>query len=382
MKDWLVRHRRYFHLHPETSDNETATTNKIAAILQELGVEVQTFEGMTGVAGLIKAREPHKTIALRADIDALPIQEMNDVPYKSGNNEVMHACGHDGHISIILGVVKKIQESRLSEKLNGNLKFIFQPAEELGTGAKRLIENGVLENPHVDFIIGCHLFPDLPLGTVGINRTQGFASADRFSLIIRGKGAHAAHPHEGIDPIVAGAFFVTAIQSIIGRNVSPLESGVITVARFMAGDAANVIPRQAELQGTIRALNNALRDKLISRMREVTEATQKGFNVSCDFQLHESAPACINHEEVSLLLHEAASRVVGAEKVKFMNPTMGAEDFAFYTLERPGAIFRLGCSNKERGLTHPLHSPYFDFDEDALVVGVDVFVEAIKRFLG
>jgi len=379
--DWLVAVRREFHMHPELSQEEVQTTQRVGEILSGLGVEVQDLHGLTGLVAMVRGKGQGKTVALRADIDALPIQELNQAAYKSQHDGVMHACGHDVHTTIMLGVAKYLQESGLSKKLKGSIKFLFQPAEEKGTGAREMIARGVLENPAVDTIFACHVSPELSVGTVGINRKQSHASADWFSLCIRGKGAHGAHPNEGIDPIVAGAHFITAIQSIVSRNVPPTETAVITVGTFTAGSAANVIPEEACLEGTIRALREPIRNQVIERLREIIRGIEGTFRVSCSLEFHEGIPACVNNEDASRFLYDVASEVLGSGKVDYIPPSTGAEDFAFFAIERPSALIRLGCGNRERGIVHPLHSPYFDVDEEVLVIGVRIFVEAVRRSL-
>jgi amidohydrolase len=381
LTDWLVATRREFHMHPELSNEEVETTERITEILRGINVEVHHLRGLPGVVGLIRGKAPGKTIALRADIDALPIQELNEAAYKSQRNGIMHACGHDVHTTIMLGVAKCIQESGIAEKLKGNVKFLFQPAEEKGTGAREMIARGVLENPAVDKIFACHVSPELPVGTIGINPTQTHASADWFSLCIKGKGAHGAHPSEGIDPIVAGASFITAVQSIVSRNVPPTETAVVTVGKFTAGSAANVIPEEAHLEGTIRAFTTHIRNQVIERLGEVVRGIEGSFRVSCNLTFHEGTPACNNDEQVVGFLQDVASSVLGSDKVSAIPPSTGSEDFALFAIERPSALIRLGCGNTEKGLVHLLHSPFFDVDEEVLVVGVHVFVEAIRRAL-
>jgi amidohydrolase len=378
---WLIGVRRDFHMHPETAFQETRSTGKIMSILGELGVQNHGFDDMTGAVGLIGGRRPGNTIALRADIDALPIQEMNPVPYRSSRGGLMHACGHDANTAIMLGVARKIRDSDLSQQMRGNVKFLFQPAEERGGGAKKMIERGVLENPSVDRIIAGHMEPQLEVGNVGIYRDRGYASADRFRLVIRGKGGHGGRPHQTEDPIVAGAHFVTALQSVVGRNIDPVEAAVITVGKFAAGEASNVIPAYAELEGTIRALSKPVREILWQRILEIKEGVEKTFRVKCDLELSEGYPACTNDKEVSAFLYEISTDLLGPQKVQFLPPTTGAEDFAYFALERPSAIMKLGCGNKAKGFVNPLHSPFFDIAEEVLMVGVEVFTEAVCRYL-
>lgn len=379
--EWLIRVRRDFHMQPETLFEEVRTTERIKALLNELGIEHHGFEDMTGVVGLVRGSQPGKAIGLRADIDALPVQELNELPYISRHEGRMHACGHDAHTAIMLGVAKQITASSLSEQIKGNVKFLFQPAEEGGGGARKMIEHGVLENPHVDRIVAGHMGPDMEVGTVGIYSAQSHASADRFRLIIRGKGGHGGRPHQTIDPIVAGAHFVTALQSVVGRNIDPIDGAVITVAKFRAGEAENVIPEYAELAGTIRALVQPVRQKVWQRIREISCGIENTFGVKCDLELIEGYPACTNDEEVSHFLHQISSDLLGPDKVEYIPPTTGAEDFAYFSLERPSAIIRLGCGNQTKGIVHPLHSPYFDLDEEVLSIGVRIFTEAVRRFL-
>lgn len=381
MRDWLVTTRRDFHMYPEVSNQERRTSKRIKEILGQLDIEVQDLQGMTGLVGLIRGQGQGKTVGLRADIDALPIQELTDVPYKSRHDGIMHACGHDVHTTVMLGVAKHIRESGLHKELKGNVKFLFQPAEEVGSGAKQMIAQGVLEDPKVDTVFACHVSPDLPVGTVGVYRTLSHASADRFSLVIEGKGAHGGRPNEGIDPIVAGCYFVTALQSVVGRNIKPTEAAVITVGRFMAGKAANVIPKQANLEGTIRAFSDDVRDQLIERTREIIQGIEQAFGVRCDVKFRGTVPACVNDEDASSFLYDAAVHVLGSDRVQYLPPVTGSEDFAFFAIERPGAILRLGCANREKGSVHPLHSPHFTVDEEVLVIGVRLFTEVIRRSL-
>ena len=382
LKKWLIEVRRDFHMHPEILFQEARTTEKIMAILSELGVEHHGFEDMTGVVGHIRGREPGKTIALRADIDALPIQELNEIPYKSHTAGRMHACGHDAHTAIMLGVAKKIVDSGLSQELKGDIIFLFQPAEEGGGGAKKMIERGVLENPTVDWVIAGHMGPDMPVGALGIYRGQSHASADRFKLVIHGRGGHGARPDQTIDPIVAGAHFVTALQSIVARNINPNETAVITVGKFIAGDTSNVIPEHAELEGTIRALTEATRKLLWERIQCISDGIEKTFHTNCVLELIEGYPVCINDKKVADFLYDTASDFLGPEKVQVLPATTGAEDFAYFTQEKPGAMIRLGCGNESKGITHPLHSAFFDIDEEVLMIGVELFTEAVRRYLG
>ena len=381
LRQWLSETRRDFHMHPEISHQEKRTTQRIAAILEEYDCEVQLFDDMTGAVGIIRGAEDGPTIGLRADIDALPIQELNAIPYKSQIPGAMHACGHDAHATIMLGVARNIMTSGLKSRLKGNVKFLFQPAEERIAGAKAMIKRGVLESPRVDRIIAGHVAPDLQVGTVGVFRGLGYASADMFELNITGRGTHGARPEDGNDPIVAGAHFVTAIQSIVARNIKPTDPAVVTVGKFSAGDVSNVIPETAHLQGSIRALSADVRQNLIARLEEIAAGLGQTFGVDSQFILHEGVPPLENDVEVADFLYEVSKDVLGEENVSYRPPAMGSEDFSYFTEERPSAIMRLGCSNSEKGLERTLHSPYFDIDEKVLEISVTIFTEAVTRYL-
>ena len=378
---WLLKIRREFHMHPELSFQEEKTTEAIVKILKELKLPVTTFEDLPGAEALIQGARNGPTVGLRADIDALPIQEQNNVSYRSRNEGVMHACGHDGHTAMVLGVAKRIQEEGLAKVFTGNVKLLFQPAEERGAGARAMIERGVLENPHVDALFAGHVTPDLAAGEIGIFKGVGFASADRFEVLVTGKGAHGARPEEGIDPIVAGAQLVGALQTIISRNVKPSEAGVITVGKFIAGSAANIIPESARLEGTLRTLSESIRRYLIRRIEEIVSGIEKGFRVKCRLQFHGGTPLLSNDARIVNLLFKAARRVVGEEKIRWMPPSMGSEDFSFFANERPSALIRFGCAKGKGKTAYGLHNPRFDMDESVLEIGCTVFLEAIRLSL-
>ncbi len=378
---WLLKVRREFHMHPELSFQEEKTTEAIVKILKELKLPVTTFEDLPGAEALIQGARNGPTVGLRTDIDALPIQEQNNVSYRSRNEGVMHACGHDGHTAMVLGVAKRIQEEGLAKVFTGNVKLLFQPAEERGAGARAMIERGVLENPHVDALFAGHVTPDLAAGEIGIFKGVGFASADRFEVLVTGKGAHGARPEEGIDPIVAGAQLVGALQTIISRNVKPSEAGVITVGKFIAGSAANIIPESAHLEGTLRTLSESIRRHLIRRIEEIVSGIEKGFRVKCRLQFHGETPLLSNDARIVNLLFKAARRVVGEEKIRWMPPSMGSEDFSFFANERPSALIRFGCAKGKGKTAYGLHNPRFDMDESVLEIGCTVFLEAIRLSL-
>lgn len=379
--NWLVDVRRDFHMHPEIAFEEVRTSDKIASILEDLGIQTKRIEKMTGVIGLIEGPTDGPTIALRSDIDALPIQELNDIPYKSRIDGKMHACGHEACVTILLGTAKYLVESGLIKTLKGKVKFLFQPAEERGVGAKAMIERGALENPNVNRIIAGHMDPELQVGQIGHFKSLGYASADRFNLEIIGKGGHGGRPEHSIDPIIAGAHFITQVQSIIARNIKPTYAGVATIGRFVAGDVGNVIPESAYMEGSIRALSEDVRMRIFERLHELASGLESSFQVRCELQINEGIPCLINDTKVAEFLYDVSGSVVGFENVYYLDPIMASEDFSLFTQACPGAIMRFGCSSAKKGLTYPLHSPYFNIDESVLEIGVKVFIEAIRRYL-
>jgi amidohydrolase len=282
----------------------------------------------------------------------------------------------------MLGVARRLVESGAMASCRGNVKFIFQPAEEMLAGALAMIEAGVLEAPKVDCLLAGHMSPDLPVGSIGVFRNIGYASSDRFEIKITGKGTHGARPEEGNDPIVAGAALVTLLQSVVSRNIKPTQAGVITVGAFQGGTAGNVIPESVRLTGTIRALDEDVRQTLIRRLKEVAAGIAGTYQVQCEVQARKGCPVLVTDEAVSAFVYETARQVLGSDNVSYLPPIMGSEDFAFYTRRCPATIIRLGCSNADRGIIHPLHSAYFDIDERVLSIGVDVFSKAVMRYLG
>ena len=381
MIQWVTQVRRDLHAHPELAFQEQRTTSRLLEILSGLGWEANPVPGVTGAIGLLNGRGDGQVVALRADIDALPIVELNEAAYRSRNHGVMHACGHDANTAIMLGVARKIVDTGLMTRVKGSVKLIFQPAEERGAGAKALIAAGVLENPRVDVIFAGHMSPDLEVGRVGVFKHLGYASADRFVLEIQGRGGHGARPEECIDPVVAGAHFVTQAQTIVSRGIRPTEAAVVTIGQFSAGEAANVIPETANLQGSIRTFTPAVRQTVIRRLEELALALQPAFGVTCRFELHPGVPVLRNHTKTAARLLSAARTVLGRQGAVYLPPIMASEDFAFFTEARPGAIMRLGCSNPAKGLVHMLHSPRFDIDEAVLGIGVDIFYEAVRHCL-
>jgi amidohydrolase len=379
MKDWLVDIRRTIHRHPELGFEEVETSKYVSGWLQKFGLDVNRGMAKTGVVALLKGRKPGRTVAIRADMDALPMDEANRVPYASEIKGKMHACGHDAHVTILLGVAKFL--SSIPDQVKGNIKWIFQPAEEGGGGGRIMVEEGVLENPKVDAIFGAHVFPFLSVGKVGIYEREGLAAADRFTIKIIGKGGHAASPHVSKDPILAAGHLITQIHSIVSRNVNPLESGVITIGKVSGGTASNIIPDEVELIGTVRSLTPQVREELKSRIEQVTQGIARSFSIDCRFDFEYGYPVLINNPEMSKLVGLACSKGIGKENVEVVKPSMGGEDFAYYLEKVPGSFFRLGCRNEAKGLIHPYHSSLFDIDEEVLPFGVEMFIRIIDQYL-
>jgi len=380
MKDWLVEIRRTIHRHPELAFEEVETSKLVSKWLGQFGLEVKTGMAKTGVVGLLRGKKPGKTVAIRADMDALPMDEANRVPYASQIKGKMHACGHDAHVTILLGVARFF--SSIPDQVKGNIKWIFQPAEEGGGGGRVMVEEGVLENPKVDAIFGAHVFPFLPTGKAGIYEREGLAAADRFTIRVIGKGGHAASPHVSRDPILAAGHLIAQIHTIVSRNVNPLESGVITLGKVSGGTASNIIPDEVELVGTVRSLNPQVREELRSRIEQVAQGIARSFSLECRFDFEYGYPVLINDPEMSKLVGLACSKGIGKENVEVVKPSMGGEDFAYYLEKVPGSFFRLGCRNEAKGLIHPYHSSLFDIDEEVLPFGVEMFIRIVDTYLG
>jgi amidohydrolase len=380
IEDWLREVRRDFHRHPEPRFKETRTAGKVAEHLHAFGLKVQTGVGHTGVVGIWRGDSPGKTFAIRADMDALPIQEETGAE-SSCHPRFMHACGHDAHMAMALGTARLLADfPDFRSQVNGQIKFIFQPGEEGGHGAREMIADGALENPRVDTIVAAHVAPLIPFGTVGIYLKEACASADAFYIKILGKGAHAAYPHLSRDPIPAGAQLITALQSIVSRNTDPSQGLVVSVTQVQAGTTTNVIPDEVRINGTIRALNEELRGFAIRRLEELVGNICQAYGLKGDIKVGDGYPIMINHEPVSRFVAEAASEMLGEEKVIIRQPKFGSEDFAYFLERCPGAGYELGCSNEAKGITQMLHTSNFDLDEDVLPLGVELYLRLIEKY--
>ena len=379
MRDWLVEIRRLIHSRPELAFEEIETSKLVVEWLKRFDVEVTTGWAKTGVVGLLKGGLPGKTVAIRADMDALPIEETTHASYASKVAGKMHACGHDAHVTILLGVARFFASVR--GRVAGNIKFIFQPGEEGFGGGRLMVEEGVLENPKVDGVFAAHVFPFLPTGQIGICEREGMASSDKFAIKILGRGGHGAYPHVTRDPILAAGHLITQIQSIVSRNVDPLEGAVVSFGKVSGGTAYNVIPGEVELVGTTRALNSQVREALKAGIERITQGVVRAFEMDYRYEYEYGYPVLVNDPDMVRLVVSACSKGIGAENVKVLKPSMGAEDFSYYLEKCPGAFFRLGTRNEAKGIVHPHHNSLFDIDEDALPFGVEIFVRIIDEFL-
>ena len=388
LKKWLIKTRREFHQHPELGFQEKWTTARIAEILAYLNIDVQLFDDMTGVVGLLRFSDGYgPCIGLRADIDALPIEETNNTAYKSLNPSVMHACGHDAHITMMLGVAKKLSEflnkkntcQSSGDVFKGSVKFLFQPAEENGPGSQPMIDRGALKNPDVDRILACHVTSSLPSGKVAVPKENAYSSGDSLEITITGRGGHASAPHVTRDPITAGARLINALQTIVSRDIDPIEPAVIAIGSFHAGTAGNVTPEKAVLRGTIRALAHEVREQLHKRIRQVAEGIGSTMRVKVKVTIIKGYPPTINDPEIAKSLYLASTKIVGRENVQWAKPSPGAEDFSFFAMAKPSAIMWIGTGSKKYSAF--MHSPDFDIDEKALEIGVDIITQAVSDYL-
>jgi len=379
LRDQLIAWRRDFHRHPELGFQEFRTSGIVAKYLSSLGMEVQTGVGQTGVVGLLEGSQSGPVVMLRFDMDALPIQELNQTDYVSQTPGVMHACGHDAHTAIGMGVAQLMAQHR--EELRGTLKFVFQPGEEGCGGALAMIADRVLEDPQPDVTLGLHVWNDQPLGLLAAGNGGVMAAADIFTIKVQGKGGHGAQPHLCVDAVLIASQIVVALQSIVARNVNPRQTAVVTVGTIHAGTAFNIIADTAELTGTIRTFDVATRDLIVRRMTEVVENTARASGASATIEVKAISPATVNDERVAQLVRETAIKVLGAEHVTADQMTMTAEDMSEFLSRVPGCFFFIGSANTDKGLNAAHHNPRFDIDEDVLPMGVAVLAEAALRYL-
>lgn len=368
----MIDIRRYLHQHPELSFKEEKTAAYIAAFYEQLGIPYQTKIGGNGVIATLKGGKPGKTVALRADFDALPIQDEKNVDYKSTIPGVMHACGHDGHTATLLILAKAVQAHL--ENISGTIVFLHQHAEELAPGgAKPIIDSGALD--HVDAVFGTHLWATFPVGTLKTSKAACMAGADRFEITIQGQGGHGGYPHETKDAVVIGAEVVSALQKLISRRIDPLETAVLTIGAFTAGNAFNIIADKATLIGTVRYLKKPIQNQIIEQMKKVIDGVCSGYDATYTIDYLKGYPPLINSEAESKLVIEGSKQIVEI-KVRDgeMVPMMAGEDFAYYTLEKPGAYFFTGAQLE--GHSYPHHHPKFDIDERALPIAAKTLISS------
>ncbi|ADG05652.1 M20 family metallopeptidase [Kyrpidia tusciae] len=378
VKDDVVGWRRYLHAHPELSFQEENTAQFVYDTLRSFGGFELSRPTKTSVVARLIGAAPGPVVAVRADMDALPIQEENDLPFASTNPGVMHACGHDGHTAMLLGAARIL--SALRPRLRGEVRFLFQHAEELFPGgAQELVVLGIVDG--VRAVIGAHLWIPLEVGKIGVKAGELMASPDRFRIVIRGRGGHAAQPHMTVDSIAVGAQVVTNLQHIVSRYVDPLDRLVVSVTRFMAGTADNVIPESAELWGTVRCFNPELRRQAPGWIERVVKGVTEAHGASYDMEYTHGYRPVINDPAVTALLREGLEEVFGAEAVVDAVPTMGGEDFSAYQSRAAGSFFFIGAGNPDKGITFPHHHPRFTVDEDALPLGVKALVAGVMKLL-
>lgn len=380
--DELVAVRRDLHMHPELGFEEVRTAGIVAERLRACGLEPRTQVGRTGVVAVLRGGRPGKTVLLRADMDALPIHELNDTPYRSRTDGKMHACGHDCHVSILLAVAKRLVAER--QTLAGTVVFVFQPAEELGGpkgGAEAMIQTGLLDDTKPDAAFGLHVWQDLPLGVVGVTPGPWMAAVDEFTVTVKGRGAHGAMPHAGIDPVVCLAHMVTALQTLVSRNADPFQQAVVSVTQVRAGTAFNIIPEAAWMNGTIRVFDRALWAAIPGMFERVVQGVAQAMGCTAEVLFERGNLPTVNDPAMCAVARAAAVDVVGAERVRDDVRTMGGEDFSAFLARVPGVFLAVGSRNEARGLVHDHHHPKFDVDEEVLRVGAEVLLRTAKRYL-
>lgn len=360
--------RRHLHQHPELSFQEFRTAAYVAERLKLLGIPFQQGVAGTGLIATLQGKNPGKTIALRADMDALPIQELNEVSYKSGNTGVMHACGHDAHTASLLGTAAILNE--LKEEFSGTIRFLFQPGEEkLPGGASMMIKEGALENPKPSAVIGQHVMPLIPAGKIGFRAGIYMASTDELYLRVKGKGGHGAMPHLNIDPVLITSHLIVALQQIVSRTASPIMPSVLSFGKVIANGATNVIPDEVYIEGTFRTLNETWRTEAHQRMLDLAHGLVQSMGGTLEFEIRKGYPALVNNEALTQRLKAKTVEYLGAENVEDLEIWMAAEDFAFYSQQADACFYRLGTRNEARGITSSVHTPTFDIEEEALRTG-------------
>ena len=375
----MIARRRDFHRHPELGFQEIRTAGIVTNALNTLGLEVRAGVGKTGVVGLLEGDQPGPTILLRFDMDALPIVEMNQTDYVSENPGVMHACGHDGHTTIGLAVAKMLAPHR--KAMTGTLKFVFQPAEEGLGGAAAMVKDGVLENPAPERSLALHLWNNLPFGQVAATDGPCMAAADKFTITLQGKGGHGASPYLANDPIAAAAQMVTALQTIVARNVNALEAGVLSVTSIKGGEAFNVIPDSVTMLGTIRTFKPEVREVIVRRFEQIVNGVAGAMDCRASLQYETTTPTVRNDAQMAAEVRALAEALPGVVQVAADERTMGSEDMAYMMDTVPGCYFFVGSANAEKELNFPHHHPRFDFDERALTMGAALMAQVAAKYV-
>lgn len=375
MEEEMTAWRRDFHMHPELAYQETRTAGIVAEKLKSWGIEVTEQIGKTGVVGVIRGTGDGPSMGLRADMDALPIEEANDTPWKSQNQGVMHACGHDGHTTMLLGAAKYLAETR---NFAGTVNVIFQPAEEGFAGAQAMIDDGLFETFPCDQVYGLHNWPQMPAGSVAAVKGPIMAAADKFDVTVTGKGAHGAMPQHGVDPIVVGGQIVSALQSLVSRSTDPIDTAVLSITMFHAGAAYNVIPDTATFGGTVRTFNPKVQDMIEAGMQRIASGVAEAMGATATVDYRRGYPATVNHDRETDLAAGVAGAIVGPENVRTdVDPTMGAEDFAFMLNRKPGCYLWLGQGGGRSDAN--VHHPEYDFNDDVLPVGASVLARLVEE---
>jgi amidohydrolase len=373
----IAAFRRDIHAHPELAFDEKRTSEKVASYLDGIGLEVHRGIARTGVVARLALGSSQRAIGLRADMDALPLTELNSFPHHSTHAGKMHACGHDGHTAMLLGAAEVLSRLR---SFDGTVYFIFQPAEEHEGGGRVMVEEGLFERFPMDMVFGLHNWPGMPAGSFGITEGPVMAGTDRFEIEITGRGGHAAMPHQAVDVVLAGSALVQAAQSLVSRNTDPLDSAVVSVTRFQAGHADNVLPETAVLGGTVRSLNGELQDKLEDGLRRICSGIEATYRVSIDLRYERGYPPTINAADPTFIAREVARHVVGDGQVMTqLPPSMGAEDFAYLARVVPACYAWLGNGPGEGGCM--LHSPHYDFNDEIIATGIRYWVRLAERAL-
>ena len=375
-KEELLALRRDVHQHPELGFQERRTSKLVHMHLKELGLKPKALAG-TGVSALIESKKPGKTLMVRCDLDALPVTEETAYPFRSAYDGAMHACGHDFHTAILLGASKNLVHEK-PEK--GTVKLNFQPAEEGLNGAGAMIQNGIMENPQVDAVLGYHIWNDMPVGKIGVVTGPCMAAVDRFKITITGKGGHAAYPHQSVDPVVVAAQVITALQTVVARNVNPIDTAVVTVGQIHAGSAFNVIPPDATLEGTLRTFSKVAGKEVPKRVEEIVTGVAKSLGAKAKVEIVREHGAVVNDAKMAEFVRQTAKDIFGARAVIDADPSMGGEDHAAYQELVPGCYSFIGAAPR-RGQAFPHHHPKFNPDEAVLEIGVKLMTEATRRWL-